>query len=287
MRSEERIRELEERADDATRRLNGLQPEVVEIIPAKITGGSGGMHAWTRQRIDATGGRYDDPLTFTGQVSGVSAMTATWQPARMPDGSTLSGFPIQGFVKPIGLTPSTGPNFEVIGAASSGTSAVFSGAFVYLSANTTASHAVVKNLSFDVEVYDTDSYHSSTNHYFTVPANGKYDFGAKTMVLASSPHNSYVRLYAIIERGASSLHTVGDVLYAPWIDVVDINGNPTDASLPICPKFNMTTDLQTGDLVGFRLEYLVCDAGNIGNTVTIFGDSFSTYDTHAWITKLD
>lgn len=100
-------------------RLSGLEPEVVELMYAKITGGASGVHAWTRQRIGASGSRYDDPLTYTGIVSGVSSQTTTWMPARMPDGSTLSTFPVYGYVRPIGLTPATGPNFEILIAGGS------------------------------------------------------------------------------------------------------------------------------------------------------------------------
>ena len=111
----ERLSATMQQSEDNKRRLDSLQPMDVLIIPAKFTGGANGAHAWTRQRIDATGGRYDDPLTFTGQVSGVSSMTVTWQPARLP-GTTavLPTFPVYGYVTPIGLTPSTGPNYEII-----------------------------------------------------------------------------------------------------------------------------------------------------------------------------
>ena len=116
----ERLSATMQQSEDNKRRLDSLQPMDVLIIPAKFTGGANGAHAWTRQRIDATGGRYDDPLTFTGMVSGVSSMTVTWQPARLPGGGTLGGFPVYGYVTPIGLTPSTGPNFEVLVAESGG-----------------------------------------------------------------------------------------------------------------------------------------------------------------------
>lgn len=105
---------LQQQSEDNKRRLDGLQPMDVLIIPAKFTGGLSGAHAWTRQDFDATGGRYDDPIAYTGVVSGVSSQTVTYMPARMPDGSTLGSYPAYGYVTPIGLTPSQGMNFEIL-----------------------------------------------------------------------------------------------------------------------------------------------------------------------------
>jgi hypothetical protein len=110
-------------AEDCRRRLDAMTRKPDELIPAKITNGATALHAWTEQGIAADGTRYAKVAPLFGTVNGLDGATVTYRPARMPDGSTLTSFPVYGYVRDIGhgkvASTNTGPNYEIIGASTS------------------------------------------------------------------------------------------------------------------------------------------------------------------------
>lgn len=96
-----------------------------ELIPAKITGTAGSGSgltsgagddviylAWTEQTYDSTSGRYDKPNGLSG--------TASYMPARTPNGDSITSFPFQAFVRRTVVTAEKGPEYEVIAGGTGG-----------------------------------------------------------------------------------------------------------------------------------------------------------------------
>ncbi len=83
-----------------------------DTFPASVTSGAAGLHAWTEQTYAADGTRYTLPNGRTG--------TATYLPARMPDGSTLSSFPVAVTLRKAIRSETLGDVYEIVNVASGG-----------------------------------------------------------------------------------------------------------------------------------------------------------------------
>lgn len=102
------------------RDIERMVRETHELIPAKVTNESGSgtgltsgtdddavYLSWVEQSYRADGSRYDKPNGLYG--------SATYMPARHPNGETIPSFPFQCFVRRSVVT-AKGPEWEIVGA---------------------------------------------------------------------------------------------------------------------------------------------------------------------------
>lgn len=102
--------------------IEKLQPVEEDIFPVELLDGEDGLHTWREQAFqihaDGYGERYTKPGGLFGTVEGLSGTgVGTWLPARMPDGSTLTGFPKYVWLKRAVCTTLTGTTYEIVSDA--------------------------------------------------------------------------------------------------------------------------------------------------------------------------
>ena len=147
------------------------QPGAGEIS-VSITSGSGGLHAWSELARDDDGSLYAKSPGLYG--------TAAYMPVRMIDGSTLTTFPVNAWIKPVIMSETLGQIYEVTQIAGSGGSGgsvtpTFSGAAVY--STIIRSPSFPANATFDGINYDVGGYWDAANNRFVIPATGYYLIG--------------------------------------------------------------------------------------------------------------
>ena len=111
------LRETQAMTEANDRQFRTLARPIDDFFPAKVTNGSAGLHAWTEQTFDTNSARYTKPDGRAGIVNGVDGATATWMPAHMPDGSTLTSFPQYVWLKRTVSTSRQCPEYEILVAA--------------------------------------------------------------------------------------------------------------------------------------------------------------------------
>lgn len=84
-----------------------------DFFPAKVTNGQSGLHSWSEQTFNSDGTRRDLANGRFGTVTGLDGATVTRNPARMPDGSTLTTFPAYVWLRKALTTNSTLVNYEI------------------------------------------------------------------------------------------------------------------------------------------------------------------------------
>ena len=99
-------------AESARRKLDLAQTPKDKFFPAIITqGSSSGNHSWEEQGWDRDGVREDMDPSTTGDTGMWGDWT--WNPARMPDGSTLTDLPRECWVRAATTTQDVGTVFEI------------------------------------------------------------------------------------------------------------------------------------------------------------------------------
>lgn len=110
----QQLHDVEHDALRSRREIEKLLPAGQELIPVRVVAGQSGLHAWFEEDWETTGVRREPTAGIRfGTVTGLNSATKTWMPARMPDGSTLTGFPIKAWAR---RTTSTrqGDQYELI-----------------------------------------------------------------------------------------------------------------------------------------------------------------------------